>query len=48
MSTTSTLDKDRQKALADDLLALIKEFNRAKDGSMVVRSEYLEIVLTKK
>lgn len=37
-----------QTALADDLLALARRFNRAKDGTMVVPSDYLEIVVTKR
>jgi ubiquinone/menaquinone biosynthesis C-methylase UbiE len=42
------LDGDKQKALAADFLGLAGEFNRATDGSMAVRSEYLEIVLTRR
>jgi ubiquinone/menaquinone biosynthesis C-methylase UbiE len=42
------LEGEKQKALAADLLALAGEFNRATDGSMTVRSEYLEIVITKR
>jgi ubiquinone/menaquinone biosynthesis C-methylase UbiE len=41
------LEGEKQKALAADLLALADEFNRATDGAMAVRSEYLEIVVTK-
>jgi len=44
----AALDASKQPALADDLLALIAKFNRAKDGSMVAASEYLEVVITKK
>ena len=44
----AALDADRQAALSRDLLALIGEFNRADDGTMVVRSEYLEVVITKR
>jgi ubiquinone/menaquinone biosynthesis C-methylase UbiE len=44
----AALDASKQPALADDLIALIAKFNRAKDGSMVAPSEYLEIVITKK
>ena len=44
----AALDADRQAALSRDLLALIGEFNRASDGTMVVRSEYLEVVVTKR
>ena len=41
------LDADKQAALTRDLLALIAEFNRAGDGTMVVRSEYLEVTMTR-
>ena len=44
----AALDAAKQPALADDLLALIGKFNRAKDGTMVTPSEYLEVVITKK
>ncbi|WP_245578974.1 class I SAM-dependent methyltransferase [Inquilinus limosus] len=36
-----------QAALEADLVALIGRFNRSGDGSMVVPSEYLEVVVTK-
>jgi len=42
------LDTQKQQALEDDFLALIARFNRAEDGSVVLPSEYLEIVVTKK
>ena len=42
------LDGAKQEALATDLLALAAQFNRADDGSMAVRSEYLEVVVTKR
>jgi ubiquinone/menaquinone biosynthesis C-methylase UbiE len=42
------LDEKNQKGLADDLRALVGRFNRAKDGTMVVPSEYLEVVITKR
>ena len=35
-----------QASLAADVLALIERFNRSGDGSMVVPSEYLEVVIT--
>src|SRR5262249_51474207 len=41
-------DGAKQEALAADFLALVGEFNRATDGSMAVRSEYLEVVITKR
>lgn len=42
------LDPKGQIALTGDILALIEEFNRAKDGTMVVPGEYLEAIITKK
>ena len=44
----AALDATAQAALTRDLLALIGEFNRARDGTMAVRSEYLEVVITKR
>lgn len=43
----AALDAGGQQALASDLLTLIGEFNRADDGTMTVRGEYLEVVITK-
>ena len=37
-----------QAALTNDLLELIARFNRATDGALVVPSEYLEIVVTRR
>jgi ubiquinone/menaquinone biosynthesis C-methylase UbiE len=42
------LDADKQKALHDDLVALITDYNEAEDGTMVVPSEYVEVVITKR
>jgi ubiquinone/menaquinone biosynthesis C-methylase UbiE len=42
------LDTGGQAALSDDLLAVIARRNRATDGSVIVPSEYLEIVVTKR
>jgi SAM-dependent methyltransferase len=44
----AALEPNAQSALADDLLALVKRFNRSGDRSMVVPSEYLEIVIERK
>jgi ubiquinone/menaquinone biosynthesis C-methylase UbiE len=44
----AALDEANQNGLRDDLLALIGKMNRADDGTMVVPSEYLEIVITKR
>jgi ubiquinone/menaquinone biosynthesis C-methylase UbiE len=43
----AALDESNQQALKKDLLALIASMNRAQDGTMVVPSEYLEIVILK-
>jgi SAM-dependent methyltransferase len=39
---------DEREALEADLYALLGKFNVAKDGTLVVPSEYLEVVITKK
>jgi ubiquinone/menaquinone biosynthesis C-methylase UbiE len=44
----AALDATKQAALRNDLLLLIGQFNRATDGTMMVRSEYLEVVITKR
>lgn len=43
----TAVDATKQKALEADILALIGEFNVAKDGTAVIPSEYLEVVVTK-
>jgi len=44
----AALDEHGQQHLAADLLALIARMNVADDGTMVVPSEYLEVVITKR
>jgi ubiquinone/menaquinone biosynthesis C-methylase UbiE len=44
----AALEPAKQNALRNDLLALAGQFNRATDGSMAVRSEYLETVITRR
>jgi hypothetical protein len=44
----AALDPAIQQALQTDLLALAGRFNIAADGTMVLPSEYLEVVVTKK
>jgi len=44
----AALDADNQKGLHNDLVALIASHNEAEDGTMVVPSEYLEVVITKR
>jgi ubiquinone/menaquinone biosynthesis C-methylase UbiE len=43
----AALPPAEQKALERDLLSLIDQFNRSGDATMVVPSEYLEIVITR-
>jgi hypothetical protein len=37
-----------QENLAGDVLNLIDRFNRSDDGTMVVPSDYLEVVMTRR
>ena len=46
--TFAALTPAAQTVLERDLLTLIGQFNRAKDGSMAVPSEYLEVVVTRR
>jgi hypothetical protein len=47
LKTFAALDSAGQAALKGDLMTLIEQFNRSGDGSMVVPSEYLEVVITR-
>jgi hypothetical protein len=42
------LDADRMRALRSELLDLVARFNRAKDCTMVVDADYLEVVVTRR
>ena len=44
----AAIDPEAQTALEADFYALIEQFNVAKDGTMVVPSEYLEVIVTKR
>lgn len=44
----NTLSGDGQVSFTADIRALIDEFNGADDGALVVKSDYLEIVISKK
>jgi SAM-dependent methyltransferase len=44
----AALDAERQEELRNDLFALIVRMNRASNGSLVVPSEYLEVVISKR
>ena len=43
----AAVGEDGEKALKDDLLALIGGFNAATDGSMLVPSDYAEVIIEK-
>ncbi len=42
------IDAAAQEQLKADLIALMNDFNAAKDGTLVIPSEYLEIVITRR
>jgi SAM-dependent methyltransferase len=44
----AALDDAHQQNLRNDIMALIGKLNRADDGTMVVPSEYLEVVIVKR
>ena len=44
----AAIDPKARQSLEADLLALMAEFNFAKDGTLVVPSEYLEVVITRR
>lgn len=44
----AALDEQGQDALAEDLVALMGRFNRADDGTVVIPSDYLEVVVTRR
>jgi SAM-dependent methyltransferase len=48
LKTFGALDEAKQGALAADLRVLVGSLNKAKDGTMVVPGEYLEVVITKR
>ena len=43
----AALPSPAQSVLENDLHSLVAEFNRSGDGSMIVPSEYLEIIITR-
>ena len=47
VKTFGALDADRQAALTQELLQLIAAGNRSGDGTLVLPSEYLEVVITR-
>jgi ubiquinone/menaquinone biosynthesis C-methylase UbiE len=44
----AALDAEKQRGLYADLIALIASMNKANDGTMVLPSEYLEVVIVKR
>ena len=48
LKTFAALQPPAQQALHDDIIALIARMNRSGDATMVVPSEYLEVVVTKR
>jgi ubiquinone/menaquinone biosynthesis C-methylase UbiE len=44
----AAIDPQAREALQADLYALLEKFNVAEDGTLVVPSEYLEVVITKR
>lgn len=47
LKTFAALDPTQRQVLEDDLYALMREFNIADDGTLVIPSEYLEVVATR-
>jgi SAM-dependent methyltransferase len=45
--TFAALAPSAQSVLEHDLIGLVDRFNRSRDGSMIVPSEYLEVVITR-
>ena len=48
LKTFAQLDAAGKRALRSDLLELVARFNRAKDSTMLVNAEYLEVVITRR
>lgn len=48
LKTFAALDPTQRQVLEDDLYALMREFNIADDGTLVIPSEYLEVVATRR
>jgi ubiquinone/menaquinone biosynthesis C-methylase UbiE len=48
MKIFAKLDAAKQRLLAGELLELVARFNRAKDETMVVEADYLEVVVTRR
>jgi ubiquinone/menaquinone biosynthesis C-methylase UbiE len=48
VKTFAAIDPEAREALEADLYALLDKFNVAEDGTLVIPSEYLEVVIVKK
>jgi ubiquinone/menaquinone biosynthesis C-methylase UbiE len=48
IATFASLDLERQRELRTELLELVARFNRAKDGTLSVDAEYLEVVIKRR
>jgi ubiquinone/menaquinone biosynthesis C-methylase UbiE len=48
LKTFAAIDQTAREALTADVLRLISEFNTARDGTVVIPGEYLEVVITRK
>jgi SAM-dependent methyltransferase len=48
LKTFAKLDAEKQRAFTGELLELATRFNRAKDRTMVVEAEYLEVIVTRR
>lgn len=48
LKTFAKLDAAKQRQLTGELLELVARFNRAKDKTMVVDADYLEVVITRR
>jgi SAM-dependent methyltransferase len=48
LKTFAKLDAGKQRLLTGELLELVTRFNRAKDQTMVVDADYLEVVITRR
>ena len=44
----AAIDPPARESLEKDIRALMDKFNTARDGTLVVRSEYLEVIATRK
>ena len=48
LKTFAAIDAEARQALEAELYALLDKFNVADDGTLVVPSEYLQVIITKR